>query len=349
MITMQSNVAVKTIKVLVIDDSAIVRQILTQELDKRDGISVVGTAPDPYIAREKITQLRPDVLTLDIEMPRMDGITFLKKLMQTHPMPVIVLSSVTPKGGDNAIAAIEAGALDVMSKPGSAYCVGDVCDILAHKIKAASRARIRPATQHGAAKTTRLSMPTTTNKIFAIGASTGGVQALTTVLTMMPPNAPGTLVVQHMPANFTRSFADRLNQQCATDVKEAETGDRIIPGKVLIAPGGYHMVLERSGTSYYVTIKDGPMVCRQKPSVEVTFNSVARTAGSNAVGAILTGMGDDGAQGLLNMRSRGAHTLAQDEATSVVYGMPKEAAVKGAAEKIAPLQDIAKLMLQFAG
>lgn len=344
--TLTSNAPVR---VLIVDDSAIVRKILTQELGRHPGIDVVGTAPDPYVARDKITALNPDVLTLDVEMPRMDGITFLRKLMQHHPMPVIVLSSLTPQGGKTAVEALEAGAVEVMCKPGGSYSVGDVCRVLVEKIKAASRARIQgtrlPATPE-AARPQRLRMLETTNKVFAIGASTGGVQALTRVLSALPPNAPGTVVVQHMPAHFTTSFANRLNSQCAVSVKEAEDGDHVIPGRVLIAPGGLHMLLSRSGANYFVTLKDGPPVCRQKPSVEVLFNSVARYAGSNAVGAILTGMGDDGAVGLLNMRRAGAHTLAQDEQSCVVFGMPKEAIDRGAAEEVLSLDNIAEGLIR---
>ncbi len=342
------------VRVLIVDDSAIVRKVLTQELGRHAGIEVVGTAPDPYIARDKIVALNPDVLTLDVEMPRMDGITFLRKLMIHHPMPVIVLSSLTPQGGKTAMEALEAGAVEVMCKPGGSYSVGDVCALLVEKIKAASRARIdhRPSAPDNASafrtasSRERLSMAETTHKIFAIGASTGGVQALTLVLSALPPNAPGTVVVQHMPAHFTTSFADRLNSECAVSVKEAQDGDHVIPGRVLIAPGGLHMLLARSGASYFVTLKDGPPVCRQKPSVEVLFNSVARYAGPNAIGALLTGMGDDGARGLLNMRHAGAHTLAQDEPSCVVFGMPKEAIACGAAEHIVPLDRIAEHLIR---
>jgi two-component system chemotaxis response regulator CheB len=334
--------------VLIVDDSAIVRKILSRQLDQHRGIEVVGTAPDPYIARDKIVALEPDVLTLDVEMPRMDGITFLRKLMRFHPMPVIILSSLTPKGGKMAIEALAAGAIDVISKPGPAYSVGKACSDLVQKIKAASRARIdeRIVTQ-GPSKATprRLHMVETTNKIFAIAASTGGVQALSRVLAALPSNAPGTLVVQHMPGNFTKSFAERLDNECEVNVKEARNGDHVIPGRVLIAPGGLHMLLQRSGANYYVTIKDGSAVCRQKPSAEVLFNSVAKYAGANAVGAILTGMGNDGAGGLLNMRQNGAHTIAQDEASSIVFGMPKEAIECGAAQKVVPLSQIAKTMI----
>lgn len=339
----------KTIKVLIVDDSAIVRKILSSRLNQHDGIEVIGTAPDPYVAREKIVALNPDVLTLDIEMPRMDGLTFLKKLMQYRPLPVIVLSSLAPKGSQVALEALASGAFDVVCKPGTSYTVNEACTELVEKIKTASRARMeKVVAEPQAAAVQRLHMTETTNKVFAIGASTGGVQALMTVLTAFPANAPGSLVVQHMPANFTKSFAERLNDNCAVEVIEARDGDHVVPGRVLLAPGGKHMLLQRSGASYYVCIKDGPAVCHQRPSVEVMFNSVARFAGANAVGAILTGMGKDGALGLLNMRKNGAHTIAQDEASCVVFGMPKEAVDQNAAEKILPLQHIAGAMIDFA-
>lgn len=344
--------ALKTkIKVLIVDDSAVVRKILSQQLSKHRNIEIVGTAPDPFVARDKILSLKPDVLTLDVEMPRMDGITFLRKLMKSHPMPVIILSSLTPKGGKTAMDALAAGAVEVISKPGPAYSVGEACNDLVEKIKAASNARFNksPATQEPPKKATqRLHMAETTNKIFAIGASTGGVQALSCVLPALPPNAPGTLVVQHMPANFTTSFAQRLDGECVVKVKEAQNGDHVIPGQVLIAPGGLHMLLQRSGASYYVVIKDGPAVCHQRPSVEVLFNSVAKYAGANAIGAILTGMGNDGAKGLLNMRQNGAYTVAQDEASSIVFGMPKEAIGCGAAQNIVPLTKVAQAMIGAA-
>jgi two-component system chemotaxis response regulator CheB len=338
------------VRVLVVDDSAIVRKILTQELGRHAGIEIVGTAPDPYVARDKIVALNPDVLTLDVEMPRMDGITFLRQLMKYHPLPVIVLSSLTPEGGKTALEALEAGAVEVMCKPGGSYSVGDVCNTLVEKIKAASRARISatPIRATPGGPMPRLSMTETTNKIFALGASTGGVQALTCVLSALPANAPGTVVVQHMPAHFTTSFAQRLNGECAMQVKEAEDGDHVVPGHVLIAPGGLHMLLQRSGASYFVSLRDGPPVCRQKPSVEVLFNSVAKYAGANAIGAILTGMGDDGATGLRNMRAAGAHTIAQDEQSCVVFGMPKEAIARDAAENVLPLDKIAGSLIALA-
>jgi two-component system, chemotaxis family, protein-glutamate methylesterase/glutaminase len=336
------------VRVLVVDDSAIVRKILAQELSRHSGIEIVGTAPDPYIARDKIVALNPDVLTLDVEMPRMDGITFLRKLMKYHPMPVIVLSSLTPEGGKTALEALEAGAVEVMCKPGGSYSVGDVCKDLVEKLKAASRARIGRTVPMSGGGPQRLSMVETTNKIFAIGASTGGVQALTCVLSALPSNAPGTVVVQHMPAHFTTSFAQRLNGECAVNVKEAEDGDHVVSGRVLIAPGGLHMLLQRSGANYFVALRNGPAVCHQRPSVEVLFNSVAKYAGANAVGAILTGMGDDGATGLLNMRQAGAHTLAQDEQSCVVFGMPKEAIARGGAEAVVSLPRVAETLITFA-
>ena len=351
---MASVTALKTntIKVLIVDDSAVVRKILNQQLSRDPRIDVVGTAPDPFVARDKIVALNPHVITLDVEMPRMDGITFLRKLMQHYPLPVIVVSSLTPQGGEMAMEALEAGAVDIMCKPGAAYTVGDLGNDLIRKIKAAACAKIRKKTDvapnQSSTPQKRLSMSQTTNKIFAIGASTGGVEALTKVITAMPANAPGTVIVQHMPMNFTASFADRLHELSAVQVKEAADRDRVVPGQVLIAPGGKHMLLRRSGAQYYVNIKDGPSVFHQKPSVEVLFKSVAKYAGVNAVGAILTGMGADGAHGLLEMRQAGAHTIAQDEASCVVFGMPKEAIDLDAAEKIVPLQEIARNMIALA-
>jgi two-component system, chemotaxis family, protein-glutamate methylesterase/glutaminase len=345
---MSTAIATKT-KVLIVDDSAIVRKVLTEKLNGYPDIDVVGTAPDPYVARDKIVALQPHVLTLDIEMPRMDGITFLRKLMKHHPIPVIVLSSITPKGSLTAVEALSAGAVDIICKPGPAHSVAQTVDGLVEKIKMASKVRFnKTMPSQAAAPPKRLHMVETTNKIFAIGASTGGVQALERVLSVLPANAPGTVVVQHMPARFTTSFANRLNTECAMAVKEAADGDTVIPGRVLIAPGEYHMQLQRSGAKYYVSVKAGQRVCRQMPSVEVLFDSVAKYAGANAIGAILTGMGNDGANGLLNMRRNGAHTVAQDEASCVVFGMPKEAIQVGAAEQVAPLQDIAQIMLRYA-
>ena len=350
MATAVAESRIGTIKVLIVDDSAVVRKVLAEELSRDPSIEVVGSAPDPYIARDKIMSLKPDVLTLDVEMPRMDGITFLRKLMEHHPLPVLVVSSLTPKGGEMAMEAFDAGAVDVLCKPSVAYSVGDMGDDLIRKIKTACKAKLKRRAPADASKkpVQRLSMTKTTNKIIAIGASTGGVEALTTVLTALPANVPGTVIVQHMPVKFTASFAQRLNENCAMEVREASNGDSVIPGRVLIAPGGLHMVLRRSGANYHVRLTDGPKVHHQKPSVEVLFQSVAKYAGANSVGAVLTGMGGDGADGLLAMRDQGAATIAQDEASCVVFGMPKEAIARGGVQKIAPLDGIASLMLSMA-
>ena len=340
----------KDIKVLVVDDSAIVRKIFTEELSKEPGMEVVGTAPDPYVARDKIVNLHPDVVTLDIEMPRMDGITFLKKLMKYYPLPVIIVSSLTPKGGKLALEAIESGAVEVLSKPGAAYTVGDMKQQLADKIRAAARAQVSKRSDDASSPPSTVKVSTralqeTTNKVIAIGASTGGTEALKKVLTQFPPTTPGVVVVQHMPPNFTTAFAERLNGLCAIEVKEAQDGDAVLPGRALVAPGNYHMLLRRSGARYYVSVKTGPMVCHQRPSVDVLFNSTAEYAGSNAVGVILTGMGADGAKGLLEMREVGARTIGQDEASCVVYGMPKEAAKIGAVEKVVSLEHVAQKVI----
>jgi two-component system chemotaxis response regulator CheB len=336
----------RDIKVLVVDDSAIVRKIFSEELSRESDIQVIGTAPDPFVARDKILKLRPDVVTLDIEMPRMDGITFLKKLMKYFPLPVIIVSSLTPKGGKLALEAIESGAIEVLSKPGTAYSVGDMKQQLADKIRAAARARVSRRSEETHVADSPVVLPDralkeTTNKIIVIGASTGGTEALKKVLTRFPPTTPGVLVVQHMPPNFTTAFAERLNSTCQIAAKEAEDGDSVLPGRALIAPGNYHMLLRRSGARYYVSVKTGPMVCHQRPSVDVLFNSTAQYAGSNVVGVILTGMGSDGARGMLKMRQAGARTIGQDEASCVVYGMPREAVKMGAVEKEVPLDRIA--------
>lgn len=337
------------IRVLIVDDSAVVRQILSRDLQRDARIEVVGTAPDPYVARDRILQLRPDVVVLDVEMPRMDGITFLSKLMKHHPMPVIILSSLTAAGTQTAVDAMAAGAVEVLCKPGSAFSVENVAPVLVEKIKIAARARVQSRQSPDSPRPAALAPLglETTDKIFAIGASTGGVQALTEVLTAFPPDAPGTLVVQHMPPRFTDSFAKRLSTLCRVQVKEAVDGDSVVPGRVLIAPGGLHMLLRRSGARYHVELKNGPEVHHQRPSVEVLFDSVAKYAGANAAGAILTGMGADGARGLLAMRQAGARTLAQDEATCTVFGMPAEAIKCGAAERVVPLGDVARTLIHF--
>ncbi|MBF0299152.1 MAG: chemotaxis response regulator protein-glutamate methylesterase, partial [Oligoflexia bacterium] len=334
----------KKIKVLIVDDSAVVSEIFSRVLSNDPEIEVVGTANDPYMARDKIVELSPDVITLDVEMPRMDGITFLKRLMEFKPLPIIIVSSLTPEGGELALEAMDAGAVEVMSKPGASYTVGDIGLELVQKVKAASkvivskrvnsdkeknnlgvRSKKKASSSGSAAKNTTTNskaMSRTTNQIVAVGASTGGVQALEKFLLEMPALSPGILIVQHMPEHFTTSFANRLNDICEVEVMEAKDGDIVSPGRVLIAPGNHHMLLNRSGSVYYVQIKEGPMVSGHRPSVDVLFKSVAQYAGKNAIGVILTGMGADGAKGLKEMHDNGAKTIAQDEASSVVFGMP---------------------------
>jgi len=334
----------KDIKVLIVDDSAVVRKIFSEQLSRQKGIVVIGTAPDPYVARDKIVRLKPDVITLDIEMPRMDGITFLKKLMQYYPLPVIIVSSLTTKGSKIALEALSLGALEVIAKPGEAYSVGDMSVQLAEKIRAVYEAKIiSPSTQENQPLPSMGSraLASTTNKIIAIGASTGGTEAIKNVLTRLPYNTPGIVVVQHMPAQFTSSFAMRLNELCQMNVKEAENGDTVMNGQVLIAPGNYHMIFKRSGSRYYVEVKTGPLVHYQRPAVDVLFKSVARFAGANALGIILTGMGKDGAQGMVEMKKAGAINIAQDEKSSVVFGMPKEAINLGGVDYIQDIKSIA--------
>jgi len=337
----------RDIKVLVVDDSAVVRKVFTEQLSKQKGIVVVGTAPDPYVARNKIVKLKPDVITLDIEMPRMDGITFLRKLMQHFPLPVIIVSSLSAKGSKIAFEALSLGALEVISKPSAAYSVGDMSLQLAEKIRAVHRAKIMPVPTQNAGDASQgpvksNALTAATNKIIAIGASTGGTEALKKVLTRLPQNTPGIVVVQHMPAQFTTSFAERLNELCQMKVKEAKNGDSVINGQVLIAPGNFHMIFKRSGARYYVEIKKGPLVHYQRPAVDVMFRSVAKYAGVNALGIILTGMGKDGAVGMLEMKQAGAINIAQDEKSSVVFGMPKEAINIGAVDYIKDIHSIAQ-------
>lgn len=332
------------IRVLIVDDSAIVRKILTEALAGERDIEVVGTAPDPYVARDKILSLRPDVLTLDLEMPRMDGLTFLKKLMHFHPLPAVVISSLAQPSCRIAVQALEYGAVEVLAKPGGPYSVGELRHTLASKIRAAAAARVgRPGT---AADQPMRSPPPAVhprlpnNTVIAIGASTGGTEAIASVLTRLPALTPATVIVQHIPPQFSRAFANRLNEICALDVKEAEDGDPLRPGLALVAPGDFHMLLRHSGGQYSVHVKTGPRVCYQRPSVDVLFASVAEVARNRAVGILLTGMGADGAQGLLKMRQAGARTIAQDEASSVVFGMPREAIALGAAEQVLPLSAV---------
>lgn len=332
------------IKVFIVDDSAVVRKIFSEELSKYPDMEVVGVAPDPYVARDKIVRLKPDVVTLDIEMPRMDGLTFLRKLMKYFPIPTIIVSSLTPQGGKLTLEAMDIGAVDVIAKPNSAYSVGDMSAQLVEKIRAASRAKIIKkdlSAQSALDAEPMRALAQTSNKVIAIGSSTGGTEALKTILTKMPPNAPGIVIVQHMPANFTKAFAGRLNDLSQITVKEAEDNDSVTPGTALLAPGNFHMILRRSGARYYVEVKTGPMVHHQRPAVDVLFKSTAKNAGANAIGVILTGMGSDGAEGLLEMKNAGAKTIAQDEKTCVVFGMPKEAIKLGAADKVAPIEQIA--------
>lgn len=340
-----------TIKVLVVDDSAVVRQTLQRELSNDNEIEVVGTAADPYIARDKIVSLNPDVITLDIEMPRMDGLTFLRKLMKHHPIPVIIVSSLSQAGSKIALEAIESGATEVMCKPGAAYSVGDMSVQLKEKIKAAAKVNVtllKPKTTPTENVVKPRALTRTTNRLVILGASTGGTQAIETVLQSYPPNAPGTVIVQHMPAGFTKAFADRLNGICQVEVREAQNGDTVINGRVLIAPGNQHMLVRRSGANYFVEIKDGPLVGHHRPSVDVLFNSAAETVGANAIGVILTGMGADGAKGMIKMKNAGAYNIAQDEATSIVYGMPKAAFEAGGVHLVLPLQKITGEILKLA-
>ncbi len=347
-------IGIKKIRVIAVDDSALVRKMLKNELDRDPLIEVIATAPDPYVARDKILKLKPDVILLDIEMPRMDGLTFLKKLMKHYPCRVIVVSSLAQKGGEAALKAVEYGALDVMAKPGASYSVADMAGQLADKIKevaAVSERKIKNINTfskgEGDKKTQDLSMVETTNKVIAIGASTGGTVAIRTILEKMPVNSPPVVIVQHMPKYFTKSFAERLNDICRIEVKEAENMEILAHGKALIAPGNKHMTIRRRGSLHFVRIEEGPMVFHQRPSVDVLFKSVAYYAGKNAVGVILTGMGKDGAQGLLEMKTAGAFAIAQDEKSSIVFGMPREAVNLGAVHKVVPLEKIAGEIAEY--
>lgn len=339
------------IKVLIVDDSAIVRRILTETISAEKDMEVVGTAPDPFIARDKILALKPDVLTLDIEMPRMDGLTFLKKLMVYHPMPVIVISSLTQSSCETSMEALRCGAVDIMAKPGGPYSIGELRTALASKLRAAAHAHVRrssPVPLPSPPATTvqnKVQLSAAENAVIAIGASTGGTEAIRAVLESLPESSPGIVIAQHIPPVFSEAFANRLNRLCAMEVREARDGDEVRPGRALVAPGNLHMVLRRSGFRYRVEVRTGPQVCYQRPSVDVLFSSVAEAAGDRAVGVLLTGMGADGAQGLLRMKQRGARTIAQDEESSIVYGMPREAVRLGAADKILPLTSIAGAIL----
>jgi len=345
----------RRVRVLVVDDSAVVRNVFSHELAKDPGIEVVGTAPDPYVARDLLLDRQPDVVTLDLEMPRMDGITFLRKIMRYRPTPVIVVSSLTPAGGELAMEALASGAVEVMCKPGAAYSVGDMTADLVEKVKEVAAIGVRalplPSAAPAGAPSGAAAAPAlarTTNQVLAIGASTGGTVAIERILRELPPTSPGLVITQHMPELFTRHFASRLKAMSRLDAREAVDGDSVVPGVALVAPGNKHMLLRRSGARYLVEVKDGPRVNRHRPSVDVMFRSVARAAGRNAIGVILTGMGGDGAQGLLAMRQAGARTLAQDEASCVVFGMPKVAIDLGGAERVLPLDRIAAEVLRTA-
>jgi len=337
----------RKIRVLIVDDSAIVRKMLAEALAAEPDLEVVGTAPDPYVARDKILSLRPDVLTLDIEMPRMDGLTFLKKLMRFHPLPVIVISSLAQASSQTALEALQCGAVEVLAKPGGPYSVGELKQDLPQKVRAAAQARLglgKPSTpvQTAARPKAPLVLPAASSStVIAIGASTGGTEALREVLTGLPADMPGIVIVQHIPPVFSLAFANRLNDLCRIRVKEAADGDRLSAGLALIAPGNFHMSLRKTASEYRVEVHDGPRVCYQRPSVDVLFESVAEAARGEAIGAILTGMGSDGARGLLKMKHAGARTLAQDEASCVVFGMPREAIRMGAVDRVLPLQAMA--------
>ena len=352
------------IRVLIVDDSASVRQALHQVLTEEGDIEVIAAASDPFMAARKIQDEVPDVITLDVEMPKMDGITFLRKLMAQHPVPVVMCSSLTESGSETLMQALEAGAVDVILKPkiAAADFLAESGARIRETVRAAAQARLGAARRNRvgslssgpAAKLTAdavlpppsgRAMAKTTEMVTCIGASTGGTEALRELLEALPANTPGIVVVQHMPEKFTAAFARRLNSLCEVEVKEAEHGDPVLRGHVLIAPGDKHLLLERQGARYVVAVKDGPLVSRHRPSVDVLFRSAARSAGSNAMGVIMTGMGDDGARGMLEMHQAGAFTVAQDEATSVVYGMPKEAVAKGGVDRIVPLDQIAREIL----
>ena len=339
-----------SIKVLIVDDSATARAVLKEILSAAPGIEVVGVAPDAYVARDKVVELRPDVICLDVEMPRMDGVSFLKKLMVHMPTPVVMVSSLTRQGAQVTLDALEAGAVDYVAKPHSNIYDGadEIKSELVEKVRIAARAHVKRKTPTEIKKIANYTpLAETTQKVIAIGASTGGTEALKEVLMRMPRNSPGIIVVQHMPGTFTKSFAQRLNELCEMSVKEAENGDHVGIGQVLIAPGNYHMVLRRSGARYYVEIGEGRNVSGHKPSVDVLFNSVAKSAGRNAIGIILTGMGADGAKGMAAMHDEGAFTIAQDEKSCVVFGMPKVAIEKGGVDHIISLEKIAHKTIEL--
>jgi two-component system chemotaxis response regulator CheB len=337
------------IRVLIVDDSAVVRQVFRRALDADPDIQVIGTAPDPYVARDMIAANIPDVITLDIEMPRMDGITFLRKLMSFHPIPTIVISSLTQEGTKMGVEALRAGAVQILAKPQNAYSVGDLEKTLINAVKAAATTKVSKLVAEETVDRTSHSLACTTNQILAIGASTGGTRAIEEILKRLPANCPGTVIVQHIPEHFSKSFAQRLDEICEMEVLEAVDGESVTPGKVLIAPGHSHMLLRRSGARYFVEVKPGPTVTGHRPSVDVLYRSVARTAGPNAIGVLLTGMGSDGARGLLEMKQAGALTLTQDEPSCVVYGMPMQAVKLGASDQEVPLKHMAATIVEGLG
>ena len=353
----------KKIDVLIVDDSAVVRRTLSEILSSDPDIEVIATAADPFIAAEKIRKVLPDVIMLDIEMPRMDGITFLHKIMSQHPIPVVICSSLTDRGAETTLKALEYGAVEIIQKPrlGSRQFLEESRIRICDAVRAASRVRLRaiPAKSYEVlpkltadvviAKPTARAMIETTEKIVVVGASTGGTEALRVLLEAMPLDAPGIVIVQHMPEHFTAAFAKRLDGLCRVTVKEAEDNDTVIRGRALIAPGNRHTLLKRSGARYFVEVKDGPLVCRHRPSVDVLFRSAARYAGKNAIGVIMTGMGDDGAKGMLELKNMGTYTIAQDEHTCVVFGMPHEAIKLKAVDKVLPLGAIAAEILRRSG
>jgi len=344
------------IKVLIVDDSALIRSLLTEIINSQPDMEVVGAAPDPLVARDMIKQKNPDVLTLDVEMPKMDGLEFLEKLMRLRPMPVVMVSTLTERGSEITMRALELGATDFVTKPKISITDGmlEYTDLIADKIRAASQAKVaslsRNAPQSGSAKGMLQSIRNpliSSEKLIIVGASTGGTEAIKAFLLDMPSDCPGILITQHMPAGFTRSFANRLNSLCQISVSEAEDGERILPGHAYIAPGDKHLMLARSGANYVVRLSDEPPVNRHKPSVDVLFDSAAASAGKNAIGVILTGMGKDGAVGMLNMKKSGAYNFAQNEVSCVVYGMPKEAVAHGGVDEVAHLNDLPGMVLNY--